>query len=68
MLTYAIVWLVLLHSDAILCFALKRRFRLLPSALFMAAWPVVVPVAIIGVAVLTRNMPRTNVPLGADHD
>ena len=60
MVAYAIVWLVLLHADAILCFALKRRFRLLPSALAFAAWPLVMPVAIIAAAVVTRNMPRAS--------
>lgn len=59
-LTYALVGLIVVHNDAILCFAMKRRFRLWPSLIAAALWPVVVPVAIIGAAVLTKHMPRTN--------
>lgn len=57
---YALVGMIVAHTDAILCFALKRRFRLWPSLIAAALWPVVVPVAIIGAAVLTKHMPRTN--------
>jgi ABC-type spermidine/putrescine transport system permease subunit II len=58
--TYALVGMIVMHTDAILCFATKRRFRGWPSLIAAMCWPVVIPVAIIGAAVLTRNMPRTS--------
>ena len=62
-LAYIVVGLVLVHTDAILCFALKRRFRLLPSLLLFAAWPITLTVAVLAIAALTRNMPPTHTPV-----
>lgn len=61
-IAYSLVGLVVVHTDAMLCFAMKRRFRMWPSLLTGACWPVVIPVAIIGAYVLTRNCPRVGTP------
>ena len=61
--TYAVIGLLVVHADALLCFALKRRFRMWPSLIAGALWPLVLPAVILGAFVLTRNMPSTKVPL-----
>lgn len=55
---YLMVTAMVLFVDALLCHALKRRFRLffcVPAALI---WPITMPITIIGCAYLTRNMPK----------
>lgn len=47
-----------LFSDALVCYAVKRRFSLLYSVPCAILWPVTVPMLIVAIAVFTRNFPR----------
>lgn len=68
MMTYLIVAALMLYTDALLCHAVKRRFNLpfaVPCAL---AWPVTLPIMVIGCAYLTRDFPKPATPAATPTD
>ena len=55
--TYLAIALVALAMDAALCYAARRRLRLIPSMFMAALWPVALPIAVVVTAAATREFP-----------
>lgn len=69
---YFAVIAVMLFTDAMICHAHKRRFNLMFAIPCAMAWPVTLPIMVIGCAYLTRNYPKPSIDRtpdpGASHE
>lgn len=69
---YLAVIAVMLFTDAMVCHANKRKFNLLFAIPYAFAWPVTLPIMVIGCAYLTRNYPAPSADrtpdAGASHE